>query len=76
MTGWIVPRLRSNWMIPEPSAAIFLARYLEARDGPRALSLAAASVAAILAKTERELARIPAQDAIVAPQNVVAAERI
>jgi len=54
-------------------AAIFLGRYLESPNPPRALSLAAASVAAILAQTNRDLALVSAQDSIVAPQNVVSA---
>ncbi len=57
-------------------AAIFLGRYLETPDPARALSLASASVAGILAKTGRDLALIPAQDAIVAPQGVVPAQRM
>jgi len=57
-------------------AAIYLGRYLEAPDPARALSLAAASVADILAVTEGELALIPAQNAIVAPALVAAAERL
>ena len=57
-------------------AALFLARYLEAPDAPRALSLAAASVAAVLAETRTELALIPAQGALEAPPNIVAAERL
>ena len=54
-------------------AAIFLGRYLEAPDPARALSLAAASVAAILGHTKADLALVEAQDAIVAPAGVVAA---
>lgn len=50
-------------------AAIFLGRYLETPSPARALSLAAASVAEILAKTDRDLALVEAQHAIVAPQN-------
>jgi hypothetical protein len=40
------------------------------------LSLAAASAAEILAETRGELALIPAQNAIVAPQRVVAADPV
>ena len=54
-------------------AAIFLARMLEKRDVGRAMSLASASVASILQATEAELALVPAQAAIDAPQNVVPA---
>ncbi len=57
-------------------AAIYLGRYLETPDPARALSLSAASVAEILAKTQGELALIPAQSAISAPQRVVPAEPI
>lgn len=57
-------------------AAIYLGRYLEAPDPARALSLAAASAAEILAETRGELALIPAQNAIVAPQRVVAADPV
>ena len=56
--------------------AVFLARYLEQADVPRALSLACASVRAVLAETVEELALIPAQSALVAPQDVIAAVRI
>jgi pyridoxine kinase len=57
-------------------AAIYLGRYLEAPDPARALSLAAASVLEILGQTSGELALIPAQQAIVAPQSVVPAVRL
>lgn len=57
-------------------AAIFLARYLEQDKIPRALSLATASVSAILQATTGELALIPAQASIDAPPDVVAAVEI
>jgi pyridoxine kinase len=57
-------------------AAIFLGRYLEAADPARALSLAAASVAAILQKTEGDLALVEAQEAIVAPEGMVTARAL
>ena len=56
--------------------AVFLARYLEQPDLRRALSLACASVRAVLAETVEELALIPAQSALVAPQGVIDAVRI
>ena len=49
---------------------------LETPDPARALSLAAASVADILAATTTELALIPAQNAIVAPSRLRPAERL
>lgn len=57
-------------------AAIYLGRYLETPDPARALALAAASVAEILARTQGELALVPAQNAIVAPERVVPAEPV
>ncbi len=56
--------------------AVFLARCLEQPDTPRALSLACASVRAILAETEAELALIPAQSALVAPPNIFEAQQL
>lgn len=56
--------------------AVFLARYLEQPDVPRALSLACASVHAILAETVEELALIPAQAALVAPPQIFEAQRL
>lgn len=56
--------------------AVFLARYLEQEDVPRALSLACASVRAVLAETVDELALIPAQSALVAPPDVIKAVRV
>lgn len=56
--------------------AVFLARYLEQPDVPRAVSLACASVRAVLRETEEELALIPAQSALVAPPEVIAAVRL
>lgn len=56
--------------------AVFLARWLEQPDVPRAMSLACASVRAILRETVEELALIPAQSALVAPPEVIAARRL
>jgi pyridoxine kinase len=56
--------------------AVFLARYLEQPDVPRALSLACASVRAVLRETVDELALIPAQSALVAPPDVIAPVRV
>ena len=56
--------------------AVFLARYLEQPDIGRALSLACASVRAILEQTVEELALMPAQSALVAPPDVIEARRL
>jgi pyridoxine kinase len=56
--------------------AVFLARWLEQPDVARAVSLACASVRAILRETVDELALIPAQSALVAPPEVIAAVRL
>lgn len=77
--GWSVrqPRIDAPaFGAGDTFAAIYLGRYLETPDPARALSLAAASVADILAATETELALIPAQNAIVAPERLRPAERL
>lgn len=60
--------------------AIFLARYLEKRDPARALSLAVSSMHAVLRVTADsgadELQLVAAQDALVAPARLFAAERV
>ncbi len=56
--------------------AVFLARYLEQPDVARAVSLACASVRAVLRETVEELALIPAQSALVAPPEVIAAVQV
>jgi len=56
--------------------ALFLGRYLEQPNVPRALELACASVTAILKATTGELALVPAQSSIEAPPEIVRAERL
>lgn len=60
--------------------AIFLARYLEKRDPARALSLAVSSMHAVMRATADsgadELQLVAAQDALVAPERLFAAERV
>lgn len=61
-------------------AAVFLARYLDGRDAARALSSAASAVHGVLERTEArnapELALVAAQEELVAPRRVFAAQTL
>ena len=68
---------RESWVpLREVRCALALRRAAGEPDLRRALSLACASVRAVLAETVEELALIPAQSALVAPQGVIDAVRI
>jgi pyridoxine kinase len=61
-------------------AALFAAHWLESSDVPASLGKAAASIYAVLEQTaamgERELQLVAAQDRLVAPRRLFAAEKI
>ena len=61
-------------------AALFAAHWLEGNDVPAALGKAASSIYAVLEQTaamgERELQLVAAQDRLVAPARLFAAEKI